>query len=592
MLRLEEIEARLDRVAALVAAPLLRQRLRPALAAVPDLERLLARVSAGLAAPPEVAGLGRGLEAGAALAALLAETQARPAGAGAAPDGAAAHDGAATDGAVADDGARAAGHGAALASMQAALIDCGALAGEIGRTLADAAGTAFEEGSVIRPGWDAEADRLRAQLRAGQAGLAALETRERERTGISHLKVGYHRTFGYYLEVSTAQAGRAPADWERRQTLVGGERFVSAELRTLERRLLTARDGLAGRERALYAQLCTRVAGAAAAVRALAAGVARLDLAWALAQRAAEQGWTRPRLDRSDALEIREGRHPLVEAALPAGGFVPNDCALRADTEQVLLITGPNMAGKSTYLRQTALIVLLAQIGSFVPAAEARIGLVDRVFARVGAQDDLAAGQSTFMVEMLETANLLAACSDRSLVILDEIGRGTSTYDGLAIAQALLEHLVRDAVRGPRTLFATHFQELTALAGAQRRIVNASVAVADGDGEGGTGLRFLYRIVPGGAERSYGIQVAAMAGLPASLLARAREILALLEGGQAGAAAAREELAVRPLVEEKAPAVVGELAALDPDGLTPLEALSALYALRERARRALGEEEA
>ena len=283
LLRMEEIEARLDRVTALVAQPLLRQRLSPALAAVPDLERLLARVSAGLAAPPEVAGLGRGLEAGAALAALLAETQEGSAGSGASPDEAA------------QDGERAEGHGAALASMQAALIDCGALAEAIRRTLADVPGTAFEEGSVIRPGCDVEADRLRAQLRSGRAGLATLETRERERTGINHLKVGYHRTFGYYLEVSAAQAARAPADWERRQTLVGGERFVSAELRTLERRLLAARDGLAGRERALYAQLCTRVAGAAAAVRELAAGVARLDLAWALAQHAAEQGWTRPR---------------------------------------------------------------------------------------------------------------------------------------------------------------------------------------------------------------------------------------------------------------------------------------------------------
>ena len=589
LLRLEAIDERLDRVAALAAAPLLRRRLGPLLAAIPDLERLLARVSAGLATPPELARLGRGLEAGTGLAEVLAETQAETLSA--------------TGGPVT---AGAATHGAALAAMRTELVDCGALAGEIARTLVGEPGTAFEDGSVIRPGCDAEADRLRAQLRAGRAALAALETRERARTGISHLKVGYHRTFGYYLEVSASQAGRAPAEWERRQTLAGGERFVSAELRTHERTVLAARDGLAARERALYEDLCARVvaAAAAAAVRALAAGVARLDLAWALAQVAAAQGWTRPRLDRSDALEIREGRHPLVEASLPAGAFVPNDCVLRADADQALLITGPNMAGKSTYLRQTTLIVLLAQMGSFVPAAEARIGLVDRVFARVGAQDDLAAGQSTFMVEMLETANLLAACSDRSLVILDEIGRGTSTYDGLAIAQALLEHLVRDPVRGPRTLFATHFQELTALAGAQRRIVNASVAVADGadgaDGAegGGEGLRFLYRIVPGGTDRSYGIQVAAMAGLPASLLARAREILALLEGGPAREAAAREaatwhaEGSGRRAQGAEPPALLGELAALDPDGLTPLEALSALYALRERARRALGEEKA
>ena len=458
----------------------------------------------------------------------------------------------------------------------------------------------FEEGGVVRPGFDAELDRWRAQLRAGRAALAALEGREREATGISNLKVGYHRTFGYYLEVTRAQMERVPDTWQRRQTLAGGERYVTEELRDEERRLLAARDGLAARERDLFEQLCRQVAREAESVRALAQAVARLDVAWATAELAVERNYVRPQLDRSQRLSIREGRHPVVERtvvgrASTSDRFVPNDCELDAGAEQLLLITGPNMAGKSTYLRQTALIVLMAQIGSFVPAAEARIGLVDRVFARVGARDDLAAGQSTFMVEMLESAAILATATDRSLLVLDEIGRGTSTYDGLAIARALLEHLVAGERAGPRTLFATHFHELTAIADTQKRVVNAHVAVAEGDdGLGGSGLRFLYRIVPGGADRSYGIHVAEMAGLPAELLARARLLLAELESGaqsrnSAPAAVSANEVAVQPslltALEQEPSPLLTELSELDVDNLTPLDAIRALFALRERARR-------
>ena len=298
-----------------------------------------------------------------------------------------------------------------------------------------------------------------------------------------------------------------------------------------------------------------------------------------------DRGWTRPRLDRSARLEIREGRHPLVEAGLGPGRFVPNDAELDGAGRQLLVVTGPNMAGKSTYLRQTALIALLAQLGSFVPAASARLGLVDRIFARVGAQDRIAAGRSTFMVEMLETAAILSSATPRSLLVLDEIGRGTSTYDGLAIARALLEHLVSGR-EGPRTLFATHFHELTALAGEAERVANASVLV--GETPDGEGLRFLYRIVPGGADRSHGVQVAAMAGLPAPLLARARTLLAAFESAAAsrhGAGAPAPAAAAPPPLElSPGEPLLRELAALDVDGLTPLEAIAALYALRERAR--------
>ena len=582
LIALEAIEQRLDRVALMRAQPLLRERLRERLADVPDLERLLGRVATGLAAPLELATLGRGLTAAAELAALLGEQAAH-----AEPEASAEP----------ADNADAA-PGALLETLRAELPAATAAQAAIAQTLAGepaqngSRGAEFE-GEVLRRGFDAEVDGLRLRLRAGREALAALEARERRRTGIAALKVGYHRTFGYYIEVGRSHAAAVPADWERRQTLAGGERYVSAELRELERELLAARDALAVRERALYEDLCRRVAAEAAAVQRLAAGAARLDVDCALADLSAAGGWTRPRLERSAVLEIREGRHPLVEAALPAGRFVPNDVALDGAGDQVLVVTGPNMAGKSTYLRQTALIVLLAQLGSFVPAARARIGLVDRIFARVGAQDDLAAGRSTFMVEMLETAAILSAATPRSLLVLDEIGRGTSTYDGLAIARALLEHLV-DGPAGPRTLFATHFHELTALAGEGERVANASVLV--GESADGAGLRFLYRIVAGGADRSYGVQVAAMAGLPASLLARARELLSAFESDAPGARAQAGPAAVAspsasasgPLASPPAwpPAspLLRELAALDVDGLTPLEAIGALYALRERAR--------
>ncbi len=607
LLDLAAIEDRLDRVALLNGAPLLRARLGRRMEAVPDLERLLGRVSVGLARPPELARLGAGLEAAAGLAALFGELPGTTE-AGAAEPGAAQTDAAEPGGADATS---------APWRIVAELPPCREAAESIAALISDDPPATFEEGGVVRAGVDAELDRLRAQLRTGRAAIASLEQREREATGIANLKIGFHRTFGYYLEVSRSQQKRVPPEWERRQTLAGGERYVTEELRGHERTVLAAREGLATRERDLFQALCRELSGQAEPVRALASGAARLDVALALADSAAAGGWCRPVLDHSDRLTIRAGRHAVVEAALGAGVFVPNDTELRGEAEQLLLITGPNMAGKSTYLRQTALIVLLAQIGSYVPAEEAQLGLVDRIFARVGAQDDLVAGQSTFMVEMLETAAICAAATERSLLVLDEIGRGTSTYDGLAIAQALLEHLVSGAVRGPRTLFATHFHELTALAGRHERVVNYTVAVAEtgaergaetGSGGGSTSgrggepgdgapaIEFLYRIVPGGADRSYGLHVARMAGLPSPLVARAEQILAQLEGDSVTGGEMVIQAGLFPAPPRAAapdpPPLTRDLAAVDVDNLTPLEALGALHTLRERARRdmrALGE---
>ena len=609
LLELAPIEARLDRVQLLRERPLLRAAVREELGAVPDWARLLSRTVAGLAPPPEMVRLGAGLAAAARLGRIVDQAL------GEVGDGSDGSEGEGT--ALADSlpGARV----AELREVFAEELRPAAAAQEaITARLEERPGSCAEEGGVLRPGSDGACDTFRAQLRAARAAIAELEAEERQRSGIANLKIGYHRTFGYYFEVSKSGLALVPPDYERRQTLAGGERFVTPRLRALEAEALEAREALVARERELIAQLRRDLGAQAAAVRALARGVARLDVDCALAEAAAERDYTRPRLDHSGALTIRAGRHPIVEAAAGAFGssglFVPNDMELQAGSApgppQVLVLTGPNMGGKSTYLRQSALIVLMAQCGSFVSAADARIGLVDRVFARVGAHDRLAAGQSTFMVEMLESAAILAAASERSLLVLDEIGRGTSTYDGLAVAQALLEYLVefrrRGSGGGPRTLFATHFHELTALAGDYPRVANAHVAVDEGGASSGSGradgaslqtpstadLRFLYKVQPGAADRSYGLQVAAMAGLPAPLLARAGQLLRTLEADarepERPPAFLRAESSSAP-VASAGTEFAEELAELDVDAITPLEAIAALYALRDRARQALGD---
>ena len=566
LLELERIERRLDRVEALVRQPALRRALAARLRGFCDLERLFARAAANLSLPTELVSLSGGLVEAGELGRVIREA-----------------------GGTDDAGA--------LAELAERLGPPPAAAARLLDALAEQPPSEFGRG-VLRPGADADSDRWRAAAEAARGRLAALETELRHESGIGSLRVGYHRTFGYQIELSRAQASRAPVGWERRQSLRDRERFTEPRLRAIERELEDAEERLAEAERGCVEQLREALVAEAEAVRRVASALARLDAACALAALAAERAWTRPSVELSGELQIDGGRHPIVEAAAAPGGFVPNDLHLADDglrAPQLLLVSGPNMAGKSTYLRQAALMVILAQAGCFVPAERARVGLVDRIFARVGAHDDLARGRSTFMVEMLETARLLHGATDRSLVLLDEIGRGTSTWDGLAIAQAVAEELAGGGPegqpagrpeRGPRTMFATHFHELTALSGALARIANASVQVEE-TAQGS--VEFLYRVEAGAADRSYGVQVAAQAGLPESVLSRARTLLAALESDQLPAPLrapnpAPQLMLMPPVTPPPAHPILHDLADLDIDGITPLEAISALYALRDQAR--------
>ncbi|MFZ5495062.1 MAG: DNA mismatch repair protein MutS [Verrucomicrobiota bacterium] len=427
-------------------------------------------------------------------------------------------------------------HGGVVSHIRQRITDLPALRALLARALADELPNDLQDGNYIRPGHDTELDRLRGLTTDNKSWLAELERKEQERTGIRSLKVRYTSVFGYYIEVTKANLGSVPADYVRKQTTAGGERFVTEELKLKEKEIFSAEEKSLARELELFAALVGAVLAEAAALTATADALAELDVLAGWAALAREWDYCRPELDESDVLAITDGRHPVVEQMMKAGfaggspalggqTFVPNDTALSATDAQIQLITGPNMAGKSTYIRQVALITLLAQVGCWVPAKACRIGLVDRIFSRVGASDDLARGNSTFMVEMNETANILNNTTDRSLIILDEIGRGTSTYDGLSIAWAVVEHLHRDPERGPRTLFATHYQELTQLEQHLPRLKNWSVAVKEWNDD----IVFMRRVVPGAADRSYGIQVARLAGLPLAVIERAKTILVQLE---------------------------------------------------------------
>ncbi len=413
------------------------------------------------------------------------------------------------------------------------LADLPALRDLLSRALADELPADVADGHFIRPGHDAELDRLRSLTTDNKTWLSDLERGEQERTGIKSLKVRFNSVFGYYIEITKANLHLVPADYIRKQTTVGGERYVTEELKQKEKEIFHAEENALARERELFAGLVAAILDESLALAQTADALAELDVLAGWAALARDWDYCRPELDEGEVFEIVEGRHPVVEQMLKsernglAGmqAFVPNDTLLATDDAQILLLTGPNMAGKSTYIRQVALIALLAQVGCWVPAKRCRLGLVDRIFSRVGASDDLARGNSTFMVEMNETANILNHATDRSLIILDEIGRGTSTYDGLSIAWAVVEHLHRDPARGPRTLFATHYQELTQLDKHLPRLRNFSVAVKEWNDE----IVFVRRVIPGAADRSYGIQVARLAGLPLSVIDRAKVILGKLE---------------------------------------------------------------
>jgi len=576
------IGARLDAVEELVESSVAREELSAALRPVADLERLLSRLVLGQGNARDLRALCGALLSLPAVSASLALRRAP-----------------------------------LLCEAAARLTGLGDLASHLDRAVALEPPVALAEGGLIRRGFSAELDEIVSLAEDVKGTIARLEARERERTGIASLKVRFNRVFGYYLEVTRPNLHLVPKDWERRQTTVGGERYVTAELKAFEEKVLSAEGRRFELEERLFEELRQNVVALAGRIRTAADAVATADALLSFSRVAAERGYARPEVDLSEALEILDGRHPVVEALLPEGpaGFVPNDLRVvarrlgrgggEADPEGVpaaeggpgegaslLVITGPNMAGKSTVLRQAALIVLLAQMGSFVPARRARVGLVDRIFTRVGASDDLARGRSTFMVEMTETAAILHNASGRSLVVLDEIGRGTSTFDGVSIAWAVAEHL-HDAV-GCRTLFATHYHELQDLARERPAVKNLTVAVR----EVGEQVVFLRKLVEGGASRSYGIEVAKLAGLPAEVLSRAREILRNLEamevdeGGHAALAHARQkrretaaQLGLFGAGDRLAGEILRALAAVDPDALRPIDALNLIAGWKQKLGR-------
>ena len=570
------IDQRLDAVGAFVADPIIRASVRAALDGVRDLERLASKTAAGRSTPRELRALGD------SLARMPAVEQAM----------------------------KSLGTAGILATIAARWDACSDISDRIITTLVERPPNVVGEEDAIRPGVDPDLDALRTLRSGGKDAIAQIQAVERERTGIASLKVGYNRVFGYYIEISNANRHLIPADYQRRQTLTGAERYVTPALKEYEERVLTATERIEARERELIEQLRARVGGEIRRLQQAANVVAALDVLATFAEVAEREGYSRPEMTEEFTLEIVGGRHPVVERMMPREQFIPNDTRL-TDDARLIILTGPNMAGKSTILRQIGLIVLIAQMGSFVPAAHARIGIVDRVFTRVGASDNLVRGQSTFMVEMAETSAILHTATQRSLVLLDEIGRGTSTYDGVSIAWAVSEHL-HDRL-GCKTVFATHYHELTQLADELDAVRNYNVAVREVAGPQGTApqVLFLHRLQPGGADRSYGIEVGRLAGLPAPVLGRAREVLALLEGegaqmatalgrkverrdgnADAGKSAARltaradaaavasEQLGLFGLPHP----VVERLRQLDINTMTPLQALEQLAKLVDEAR--------
>ncbi len=553
LLDLGELGERQDAVSWAFRSALRRERLAMLLEDVADLERLVNRVRGLSASPRDLVSIAASLEAAPKMRAVLCEDD---------------------DSKLVGGVARKIADNREVSDLVRAAID-------------DEPAPAPGDGRVIRTGFSPELDELRGASRAAQDYIARLERTERERTGVKSLKVGYNRVFGYYIEVSKPNLSQVPDNYVRRQTLVGGERFITPEMKEYESRILNAQEKIGELESSLFRQVCRQVADSGAAILRTAAGMAEVDVYCSLADVASRHGYARPELNDGDTLDIRQGRHPVVERTMPPGAFVPNDMRLSNSDEALVILTGPNMAGKSTYIRQGAIIALMAQIGSFVPAESATIGLVDRIFTRVGLQDDLAKGQSTFMVEMLETASILNHATPRSFIILDEIGRGTSTYDGLAIARAVAEFIHSHPRLGCKTLFATHYHELTQLAESLPRARNYNVAVSEDRGE----VVFLRRIVPGGADKSYGVHVARLAGLPGGVVNRAWELLRELESTDRRAGAAdrrgygKREPAPRQLTLLAAtPPVLEELLALDVDSLTPIEAINKLYEFQEQVR--------
>ncbi|RPG19256.1 MAG: DNA mismatch repair protein MutS [Phycisphaera sp. TMED9] len=555
LLDAEEIQIRHRAVGGLIEDRDAAEHVRQAITGVNDVARIAGRIAVGRATPRDVVALGRSVIAAGPLVDLLA---ARPAFA-------AAHE-----------------------QLDAAVARLAPLADRIERTCIEDAPTHLRDGGLIRDDVDPELDAARALERDATEWLAVYQAKIIEESGIGALKVGFNRVFGYYIEVSKANDAKVPANFVRKQTLKNAERYITDELKTFEDKVLTAGARAIEREKRIFAELCLAISEAIEPIAAFGDAIAEIDCTACLAETAYRLGWVRPEMEDSAVLELTDARHPVLDASM-RDRFVPNDCSL-GTTEQsstLALITGPNMAGKSTYIRQTALVVLLAQSGSFVPATRARIGVVDRIFTRIGASDELHAGRSTFMVEMTETANILHHATDRSLVVLDEIGRGTSTLDGLSLAWAITENL---AARGTRTLFATHYHELTSIPDRLPAVANLHVSVREWQDR----IVFLHRIQPGRTNQSYGIHVAELAGLPTEAIERARELLATLEVREGDAAAKAAAIpsapATRPtdqlsLFTEFLPhPAIEELRVLDLDAMTPLEAFDRLRELAAKTR--------
>ncbi len=559
LLDVGEIYARHESTAEIAENFSMRDRVRENLKSVHDLERLMARISSGVAGPRDMAALKNSLAALPLVRASVAETGSLR-----------------------------------MNELKAAMNDHADLRGLIELAIVDEPPATLKDGGVIKAGYDVELDEIRGYCTEGKGLIARIEAEERAKTGIDSLRVRFNKVFGYYIEITKSNLGRVPEYFIRKQTLVNAERYITPELKEYEEKVLGAEEKILELEGSIFAGVRAEAARYAASVQKTAEAVAELDVLASFAETAVSRGYVRPEMDDAGAIDITDGRHPVVEEITGRERYIPNDTHIDSDDNRLQIITGPNMAGKSTYMRQVAHIVLMAQTGSFVPAGGARIGIVDRIFTRVGASDNIARGQSTFMVEMNETANILNNATSRSLIILDEIGRGTSTFDGLSIAWAVAEYIHDKDKVGAKTLFATHYHELTELAALYPGIKNYNIAVREWKDE----IVFLRKIVEGGSDKSYGIQVARLAGLPKDVLDRAKEILTSLERAEYNEAGKPAKVAKKGDGESlqmdifsviRDDGLAEELAAIDPTVMTPIEALNKLNELVAKAGKIRGE---
>lgn len=552
LIDLTSVKLRQDAVSWFHDSSLRRDRMQGILASISDLERLVNKIRSNTASPRDLLALGRSLKLAPKIRNLLLEEEINY----------------------------------RVEWIAKEIEDIREVVDLIDNAIEDDPPPNFSDGGVIRSGFSTELDEIKLSTQGARDYIAGLENHERDRTGIKSLKIGYNKVFGYYIEVSKSNIDRVPEEYIRRQTLVGGERYITPEMKEYESQVLSAQERIVSMESELFGRICRQICESAVLILNTAKFIANVDVFCSLGEVASNNGYVRPDMREDGILDIRNGRHPVVEHFAESGSFVPNDTIMSVQEASMVVLTGPNMSGKSTFLRQVGLITLMAQIGSYVPADSAIVGVVDRIFTRVGLQDDLSVGQSTFMVEMLETASILNHATNRSLVILDEIGRGTSTYDGLAIARAVAEYIHNHPKLGCKTLFATHYHELTDLPDTLPRAQNYNVLVSEQHGD----VIFLHRILPGGSDRSYGVHVARLAGLPAAVIKRAWELLDELEGGTRMERHTNSELDSNiprqlPLIDSIAEAFE-DILDLDISSITPLDALNKLYEIQKTAKKA------